>query len=326
MNGSPVEVDGMRGIAVFHEEKVHIMVRRDKLPDSARNSPTVEALRDLRIALGPQRSGTRILAEAILAHHDVPLDSDKQVSLSVPEMVSQLHGGEVDAGFFVDAVPSEALRTILADDQIRLLSINRGRIAKMLGPALKISEIEPKTYPCQLANERGIETISTRALLVTTQELPFDFDVGKITKVLFEGADYLPMEEGAEPMVWDVSSIPLHPAALGYYQEAGYLPSPAEIKWLEATYFSLAILVILVGGTQGILKVRRDKIHNEVGRRVFEVSVTSSEPYSVKKLMEIRSEIGERVRKRWWQSDELDKSRWQITEGLIENRIRNAKT
>ena len=323
-NGKPMRLDGLRRILAFPEEKAHILIRQSKLSDRANVHPTVEVLKGLRVCLGPEKSGTRILAQAILMHHDVPLDSVEEVFLSVPEMVHQLHGGEIDAGVFVGGVPSQALQTVLADDQFRLLSIDRRKMAKMLGPALRVSEISRGRYGCQPEGEPAVETIATRSVLVTREDLP-RFDVGEITRVLFEGEGFLGIEGGAKTMALDLPSLPLHPAAVGYYREAGYLPKPTEIDWPQATYNSLAILVILLGGFQGLRKLRWDRIHNEVGRRIFEISVASSEPYSVKKLMEIRSEIGERVRKRWWQPGEVDKSRWRISEGLLENRMRNAK-
>ena len=39
----------------------------------------------------------------------------------------------------------------------------------------------------------------------------------------------------------------------------------------------------------------------------------------------IRDEIGERVKRRWWRSGEIDKSRWQMLDSLIEKRIQAAK-
>jgi TRAP transporter TAXI family solute receptor len=321
--GDPIRIEGMRRIAGLHEERVHILASRHKLPVSSGNRPTVDALRGMRVSLGPEQSGTRVLAEAILTHHDVPPTSIGKVFLSVPEMVCQLHGGEIDAGFFVGAVPSEAIKTILADDRVRLLSIDRPMMAKMLGSALEVSRIAPGTYGCQLVGEDAVETISTRAVLVTTKDVPFD--VGRITRILFEGAHYLGVEGGAEAMARGDFSIPLHPAAVGYYRKAGYLPSRIRFDWLAAAWRSLAIIVILVGGYQGVLKLRRDRVANEVGRRVFAISVSASEPDSVRKLVEIRSEIEERVRNRWWRREELDKSRWRSLSGLIESRINEAK-
>ena len=97
-NGKPIKVDGLRRILAFHEEKVHILMRESGLPDRANPHPTVAALKGRRVCLGPEKSGTRILAQAILMHHDVPLDSIEEVFLSVPEMVHQLHGGDIEAG------------------------------------------------------------------------------------------------------------------------------------------------------------------------------------------------------------------------------------
>ncbi len=102
---------------------------------------------------------------------------------------------------------------------------------------------------------------------------------------------------------------------------------PDEIwDWLTAIWRSLAILVILVAGYQGILKLRRDRTSNEIGRRVFAISLEPEEPDSVHKLLEIRTrEIRERVRWRWWHVGELDKSRWRYLHDLINYRIKGAR-
>ena len=322
-NGKPIKVRGLRRILAFHEEKVHILIRKSKLSDRANVHPTVEVLRGRRVCLGPEKSGTRILTQAILMHHDVPLDSVEEVFLSVPEMVHQLHGGDIEAGVFVGGVPSQALQTVLADDQFRLLSIDRRKMAKMLGPALRVSRILPGTYGCQPEGDPAVETIATRSVLVTRENLP-QFDVGKITRVLFEGAAFLGIDE--KTMGEPLPSLPLHPAAEGYYREAGHLPAPPPpFDWLTATWKSLASLVILIGGYQGILKLRRGRVHNEVARRIFEISVSASELHSVQLLVTIRSEIDGRVKRRWWTPDELDRSRWQALVNLIESRKKEAQ-
>ena len=324
-NGKPIKVRGLRRILAFHEEKVHILIRKSKLSDRANVHPTVEVLKGRRVCLGPEGSGTRILAQAILMHHDVPLDSVEEVFLSVPEMVHQLHGGDIDAGVFVGGVPSQALQTVLADDQFRLLSIDRRKMAKMLGPALTVSPISPGTYGCQPEGEPAVETIATRSVLVTREDLP-RFDVGEITRVLFEGEAFLVIEGGAKTMAADLPSLRLHPAALDYYQEAGHLPAPPPpFDWSSFTWRSLASLAILIAGYQGLLKLRRGRVHNEVARRIFEISVLASELHSVQRLVIIRSEIDGRVKRRWWTSDELDRSRWQALVNLIDSRKKEAQ-
>ena len=89
--GDSLRVEGMRRIAAFQEEKVHFLIRAEKLshPFTDRN-PKLEALRGLRVSLGPRLSGTRLLARAILLHHGLSSDSIEEVHLSGPEMVAQL--------------------------------------------------------------------------------------------------------------------------------------------------------------------------------------------------------------------------------------------
>ena len=100
----------MRRIAALDMEKLHVLVRVDKLPNPTDLNPTVEVLKGRRVSLGPEKSGTQILAQAILMHHDVPLDTIEAFFLPIPEMVDQLHGGDIDGTFFVESVPSPALK------------------------------------------------------------------------------------------------------------------------------------------------------------------------------------------------------------------------
>ncbi len=315
-------VNGLRRIAALHEEKVHILMRRDRIPSEIRERPTLAALQNALVCLGPTKSGTQIIARALLDHHGIVPKAE--LLLSVPDMVARLHSGEIDAGFFFSHVPTEALKTIAHNDQFQLLSIDPGSVAGQLASAITISHIEPGTYRAQREGERTIDTVSTWAVLVTREDLPFN--VGKITEALFEGTAYLGIDGGVEFMARDLPSLPLHSDAQRYYKEVGMLPPDEIWDWLTAIWRSLAILVILVAGYQGILKLRRDRTSNEIGRRVIAISLEPEEPDSVRKLLEIRTgEIRERVRWRWWRLGELDKVRWRYLHDLINHRIKGAR-
>ncbi len=314
-------VNGLRRIAALHEEKVHILMRRDRIPLEMRERPTLAALQNALVCLGPTRSGTQIIAQALLYHHGIVPKAE--LFLSVPDMVARLHSGEIDAGFFFSHVPTEALKTIAHNDQFQLLSIDPGSVAGQLASALTVSHIEPGTYRAQREGERAIDTVSTWAVLVSRDDLPFN--VRQITKALFEGTAFLGIDGGVEIMARDLASLPLHPDAERYYQHAGYLPF-RRVDWLTVIWRSLAILVMLVAGYQGILKLRRDRTSNEVGRRVIAIPLGSEEPDSVSKLVEIRTgELRARVRWRWWRLGELDKSRWRYLHELINYRIKGAR-
>ena len=130
-------------------------------------------------------------------------------------------------------------------------------------------------------------------------------------------------------MSQNLNSLELHPGALAYYKDAGIYPRPDKItlaNLLDMSWRTLAILVILVGGYQGVLKLRRDATSNEIGRRILAISVEPDESESVRKLLEIRDvEIRDRVRFRWWRTGELDRSRWRDLHDLIDDRIKIAK-
>lgn len=328
--GNSLRVEGMRRIATFQEETVHFLIRTEKLAgEFTDRNPKLEALRGLRVSLGPRDSGTRLLARAILLHHGLSSDSIEEVHLSGPEMVAQLSEGDIDAAVMVESVPSQVLLTALEDDGVRLLSVDRGRLAKIIsGAALTVTKIEPGTYGCQPPGAPAVDTVATRAVLVTTENI--ELDVSKITRVLFQGAAFMGAKDGGSSMAVELPSLPLHTQAVGYYQENGYLPEPPrEIEemrdWLEVVAAVLAILAITLGAYEGVLKLRRDRVGNEIGRRIFSISVSGNQTRSVVRLMAIRSEIDERVKKRWWSSAEMDKSRWRMLNDLIEDRVKEAK-
>ncbi len=130
-------------------------------------------------------------------------------------------------------------------------------------------------------------------------------------------------------MARDLPSLPLHPDAEKYYQEAGYSPKPPEIveqirDWLKSSWHIVAILVILTGAYRGLLLYRRNSKTNEIGRRILEVSTEANEPDSVRKLLEIRNEIRERVCRQWWRPGELDRPRWRHLNDLINDGIHRA--
>ena len=340
------EVRNIRRIASLHQEKVHVITRREKLvsieeklnerhPESEQGAITTlselaQAVRKLspseerlRVSLGPERSGTQVVAQAILKHHGIDSTSIIPSFLPVLDMVNRLYSEEIDVGFFVSYVPSEALKTILNDGRIKLLSLGHEERAPMTATVFATSTIEPGMYASQREDEPGIETISTRAVLVTTEDLPFDVET--ITEAIFEGQAFLGIQGGGDSMAADLPSLPLHPDAKRYYQDAGYLPSKHAIDWLTPTWRTLAILVILISGCKGLLMLRRESAGNEIGRRILSVPLEASVLDSARRLLAIRTEIEQRVRRRWWRPGELDKPRWRYLRDLIDDRSREAK-
>jgi TRAP transporter TAXI family solute receptor len=335
-------VKGLRRIATLHDEKVHILVRREFLDNHPRRAsftpeelkhPTVAILdRYARVCLGPKDSGAQVIAKAILHHHRVR--PKEEVHLSVPEMVNRIHNGEIDAGFFVSYIPSEVLKTIVNDESIRLLSVDTGRVVGLLSAALRLGTIDDR-YRAQHEGEAAIDTVSTRAALVAREDMPDD-DVEAITKAILEGEAYLGVKGGGEAMAQELRSLPLHPGAKAAYQEKNLIPRPipdldrAMGVWDEAfavTWRALAILVILVAGYQGFIRFLRDHKSDELSERILAISLEASDPKSVEKLSGIRDgDLLECVvDTEWWRGGKLDVSRWRYLHDLINDRMKQAK-
>ncbi|UCF81502.1 MAG: TAXI family TRAP transporter solute-binding subunit [Acidobacteriota bacterium] len=343
-------VSNIQRLAVLHDAKVQMFIRREKLalleeslnqglPPSKRTAITTlgevaTALGKLppgepklRVCLGPVNSATQMVARVVLKHHGVHSDSITPLFLSVPNMVARLHSEEIDVGFFVSYVPCLAIRTILNDDSIKLLSMAPKEQALMSGTVFTMSTIEPGTYACQREDEPAIQTLSIHEVLATTEDLPFD--VKAITRAIFEGEAFLNIAGGADALALDLASLPLHPDAKEYYQEAGHLPATfvwhQPFEWIHATWRLLATLVIVVAGCAGVIKLKRNRTATEIGRKILAISPGVTESDSVEKLLVIRDEIQERVRRRWWHLGELDNSHWRYLHGLIDDRVNEAK-
>ena len=208
------------------------------------------------------------------------------------------------------------------------MSVELDKVANLVeGPAINSFEIDG-IYACQLEHEPPIQTLSTTALLVTSEILPVDL-THSITKAIFEESAFLQLEKNA--MARAVDSVPLHPGAISYYKEEGYLPTK-DSKFFTLTTFllnnfwrALAILVIVAAGFKGLFELRRTHTSNAFCRRILSISLSAEEPDSVAKLTKINRDITEGIHLSFWRWGELDEPRWRNLNDLIESRIIIAK-
>ena len=349
------ELPDLTRIATLDTETLYVIARREPLARQLHEGTineedvgTVRSLEDLRVCLGPEQSGTRAIAEAVLEHHGI-LDDISASYLTVPDMVHRLHSGEIDAGFIVSGLPSHSVETLLDNPQLRLLSLGARERAKMVeSAAFSAVSIHPDKYAYQSLDE-VIRTIATRAVLVTDAEIAFDVET--ITEAIFEGAAFLGIGDSALEvnaaaittsedskkrllrfMAQDLPSLPLHPGARKFYERAGLLPQPRKYvdilyDWLTATWRTLAVLLILVTGYIGFIHLMRDRTSNQIGREIFKIVLDDgdSSPLSQLERLEVKRDvINELVPQRWFQKD-LDKPRWRDLNNLIDYWVGVAK-
>jgi len=82
----------------------------------------VQALRGKRVAVGPEGSGTRILALDLLAANDLGADAIEPVPLVGNEAADALVRDEVQAAVFVAARPTEAINRLMRTEGVELLN------------------------------------------------------------------------------------------------------------------------------------------------------------------------------------------------------------
>lgn len=204
----------VRGVAVLHSSRVHVLVRADSKIRS------VMDFRGHRVVVGPPGSGTAVTSSMLLQAFAVPLEQVEQRALSFASATNALIRGELEGLFVVSADPTETVaRAIRAG--ARLLDVTGPTITRLRAdyPFLRTAVIPARTYPGQ---PRPVETVAIDVLLLSRVGFPEPF-VHRLTWALFQVLpslakqfDYLRlMELNRAP----ATPVPLHAGAAWYYRQ-----------------------------------------------------------------------------------------------------------
>ena len=128
-----LRVAALESVASLYLEPLWIFCRNDQSVTDIRD------LKNRRVAVGPHGSGTRRMADEILAANGL---SDSRTALQVDqrtgrEAAEALLEGELDAAVFVTTSGSETIRKLAAADGIHLLSMTRQQAYAQLYPWLQ---------------------------------------------------------------------------------------------------------------------------------------------------------------------------------------------
>jgi uncharacterized protein len=212
-------IGNLRAVAALFPEAVHIVTRADA------KIKTLRDLRGKRVALGEPASGT--LAEARFVLHAANL-SECRVKAQYPrlsEAASLLQRGALDAFFVIGGYPVPAISDVASMTPVRLVPVIGTAREKLEGEfGLVALTIPGATYP---GIDAETPTVGTTALFVVGAALPDELVYG-ITKALWQDATRRILDNGHaagkrirfEHALKGIT-IPLHPGAARYYQEAG---------------------------------------------------------------------------------------------------------
>jgi TRAP transporter TAXI family solute receptor len=164
----------LRAIASLFPEAVQLVVRADA------GIATVADLRGKRVALGPEGSGSRSNALALLEANGLAVDLLAAAdAVPVPDALAALGAGKLDAAFVTAHAPAPAIQRLAKSLRIAIVPI--GPSKALVDAGLVPFTIPARTYPGQ---DAPVPTVAATALLVARADVP-DAQVDALLDLLF---------------------------------------------------------------------------------------------------------------------------------------------
>jgi TRAP transporter TAXI family solute receptor len=276
-----------RLVARLYEEHLHVLVAQ-RVDGGIDN---VFDLHGRRVSLGGAGSGTRQVAERVLAHFRVDVGEDP--TLSPTQAADAFRAGTIDAAFILTAIPSTTVQALCRDGVVGFLSLGdaqeKGNEADGLAlvfPSLHATTIPQSTYGEQ--PRRPVMTVSVTAQLIASSRTDDEL-VRRVTQTLLEHRSRV---RGKDPRLAVAnrirerfepgsSAIPYHPGAIAYYSRQN---PPFLVEYAET--ISL-LLTVLVGCYSGYIALRQwarrrrknriDVYYVEATRHFIDVRTASAE-------------------------------------------------
>jgi len=132
----------------------------------------LSALRGKRIAIGPQGSGTQVLALRLLHASGVDAGNSRFVTAERTQAQQMLQSGEVDAAFFIGAPESKLVRALVEAPGIRAMGLDQAEAMARQFPYLHHLVLPHGAWNLQ-ANVPGhdLHLLATTTTVVVTQNL-----------------------------------------------------------------------------------------------------------------------------------------------------------
>lgn len=212
----------LRAVFSVHPEPMHVMVRADA------GISSVMDMKGKRVNIGNPGSGTRVLADTLMAAAGVsPDDFALAAELKSSEQSAALCDGKLDAAIWAAGLPNGSSMEATSTCDIQILDLTTSGTDKVLAEnkAYAAATIPGGLYP---GNDADIASWGPKATFVTDASTP-DEVVYVLVKAVFENFEDFKKLHPAfgrlteEEMIKDGLSAPLHPGAVKYYTERGWM-------------------------------------------------------------------------------------------------------
>ncbi|KOG07767.1 MULTISPECIES: TAXI family TRAP transporter solute-binding subunit [Streptomyces] len=211
----------LRACARLYDDYVQLVVPRD--------SPVrkVQDLKNLRVGVGQDGSGVRLIADRVLAAAGItPLRDIEPVAAGIDTMPDLLEQGRLDAFFWSGGLPTEAVQALADRFLVRLIPLDAQVVDRLhdVGPSTRhyrSAEIPADAY-AQAQDGRPIDTLAVANLLVTTAKADVDLVEG-FTRTVIRSRDRIGAQVHPAQLV-DLRTavytepLTLHEGARRYYR------------------------------------------------------------------------------------------------------------
>jgi TRAP transporter TAXI family solute receptor len=212
---------GLRSVFSIYSEVVMLVARADA------GIRSVNDLRGKRVNIGNTGSGTRRNAADVLKYYGIDQYRDiTPMELQQHDADRALVAGDIDAFFYTVGQPWQGGVKVASQTEIRLIPIDAADIKTYVArhPYYVMAVIPAGIYR---GVDKDVPTYGVKATLVTSEQKP-DEVVYNVVKTVFENLDRFrranPAFSSLKPEEIQQSlSAPLHPGAVLYYQEKGWM-------------------------------------------------------------------------------------------------------
>ncbi|GHG32970.1 TAXI family TRAP transporter solute-binding subunit [Streptomyces zaomyceticus] len=211
----------LRGCARLYDDYVQLVVRKGSAIQK------VQDLRGLKVGVGQDGSGVRLIADRVLAAAGLaPVRDIQPVSMGIDTMPRLLERGELDAFFWSGGLPTAAVQELSERFPVRLLPLDTALVDRLhdVGRSTRHyrSALIPADAYAKAQDGRQIETLAVANLLVTTAEADDDLVEG-FTRTVIRSRDRIGNQVHPAQLV-DLRTavytepLPLHDGASRYYR------------------------------------------------------------------------------------------------------------
>ncbi len=214
--------EDLRAVFSVHPEPFTLLARADTGIDG------FEDIKGKRVNVGNPGSGQRATMEVVMDAFGISMDDlALATELKGAEMAQALCDGKIDAMIYTVGHPAAAIQEAVNSCDVKLVDVKGEPIDKLVAdnPYYRVATIPGGMYK---GNDQDTTTFGVGATFITSATVPDDI-VYTTVKAVFDNFDQFKQLHPAfgnlkeEEMISDGLSAPLHPGAVKYYKERGWM-------------------------------------------------------------------------------------------------------